>query len=173
MAETTLNTKGLDQIAKALTKNLSRVRVGILGGKNTRNSTPVGGRSFNATKGSPPKGQLSAVNNASLGAIHEFGGPKMPMRSFLRIPIADNLQKYMDKSGAFTQEALKEVLNTGNMTPWLEKIGIIAEGIVADAFDTGGFGKWPAWKTKGYQNNTGQILVDTQQLRNSITSEVK
>lgn len=167
------NTKGLDQLLKAMKKNMNRARVGVLGQKATRNAVPSGGRSLNAKNGPTAKDTLNAANNASLGAIHEFGTSKMPMRSFLRVPIADNLQKRLDNAGAFTEEEMKEVIRQGSFTPWLEKLAIIGEGIVQDAFDSGGFGKWPAWKTKGYSNNTGQILVDTQQLRNSISSEVK
>lgn len=167
-----LNTKGIDQILKAMKKNLVRARVGILGQKSTRNSTPRGGRSLNAKAGLSPKDNLDAGNNASLGAIHEFGTTKMPMRSFLRIPIADNLQKYLENSGAFSEDAIKEVAHDGTFTPWLEKMAIVGERIVADGFESEGFGKWAPWKTKGYENNTGQILQDTQQLRNSISSEV-
>lgn len=152
----TLNTKNLDAVLKALKENMSRARVGILGDKTNRTS-----------------GGKQAPTNATIGAYHEFGTDKMPQRSFLRVPIAENLQKNLESSGAFGKDEMMQVAKSGTMLPWLLKISAIAEKIVGDAFDTGGFGKWPKWKTKGYENNTGMLLVDTQQLRNSITSEVK
>ncbi len=168
-----LNTKALDGLLKALKNNMSRVRVGILGssGKNTRNNFQVpGGRSVNATKGNAPKYKFDVETNAAVGALHEFGTSKLPMRSFLRMPITEKLSGELENSKAFTEDALKEVVKQGTMLAWLYDLAALAEKIVSDAFDTGGFGKWP--KTKR-ENNTGQTLVDTQQLRNSITSEVK
>lgn len=147
-----LNTKNLDQIMKALKDKMSSARVGILGGKSIR-------------------GGGNSSTNASIGAVHEFGSEKMPMRSFLRVPITEHLQKELENSGAFSADELAIVVKEASMRPWLVRVAAIAEQIVRDAFDTGGFGKWPRW-SKGYQSNTGQILVDTQQLRNSITSEV-
>lgn len=169
-----MNTKGLDGILKALKNNMYRARVGILGSKTVRSQVPKQAvyKSLDANK-KPPKGKFDATTNASLGALHEFGSSKMPIRSFLRVPIAEHLQANLENSNAFSKEALEQVVRDGWFVPWLEKIAIVAEKIVAEAFASNGFGKWPAWKTKGYQNNTGQILVDTQQLRNSITSEVK
>lgn len=152
-----LQTRGLDQLIKAIKDTLPRARVGVLGSKAIR-------------------GKSSGVNantNATIGAFHEFGTSTMPVRSFLRVPISDNLQKEMEASGAFDEEVLSEVVKEGTMIPWVKKMAILAEGIVAKAFATGGFGKWPAWKTPGYTNDDGRILVDTRQLRDSITSEVR
>lgn len=150
--ETTINTRGLDQILKALKMKPPVARVGILG-----SSPREGGKS----------------TNAEIGAAHEFGTTKIPQRSFLRIPIADHLDKEMQNSGYLDKETLKEVIKTASVIPWLKGIAKIAEKIVQGAFDTGGYGKWEKWKNSGYQNNTGMLLVDTQQLRESITSEVK
>jgi phage gpG-like protein len=154
--DTTVNVKGLDQLLKALkVDRLPVARIGILGGGAVR-------------KGAGP-------SNAEVGAVHEYGSPArgIPQRSFLRIPISENLDKRMVNIGAADQDALTQVIKTGSLLPWLTKVAALAEQIVFDAFDTGGFGKWPAWKSKAYTNNTGMLLVDTQQLRNSITTEVK
>ncbi len=147
--ETTINVKGLEALAKAFKNAKPEVHVGILG---------------DSARG---KGQ----SNASIGAHHEFGTSNIPQRSFLRVPIADNLERTMEAAGALDENVLKQVLAEGTIIPWLKKIGVLAEGIVAEGFATGGFGKW-APHSPGYTNNTGQVLVDTQQLRNSITSEV-
>lgn len=156
----TLNVKGLDQLMKALKAKPPTTHVGILGGGKANRSSDGG-------KGKTP-------TNAEIGAAHEFGAPSrgLPIRSFLRAPIADRLQKEMEKSGALNKDVLADVLKQGTVVPWMQVIAILAEGIVAEAFDTGGFGKWKA-HAPGYTNNTGDILVDTKQLRDSITSEVK
>lgn len=153
----TMNLKGCDQLLKAFKGKLPVVSVGILGSKNSRTG--------------------KNNSNATIGAYHEqpagmeFGSTKMPQRSFLRVPLTDNLDKKIESSGALNKDVLAEVIRTGALKPWLQKIGVLAEEVIQGAFDSGGYGKWAPW-SKGYTNNTGQILVDTQQLRDSITSEV-
>lgn len=152
--ETTLETKGLDQLLKALKAPPPNSRIGVLGGNNARQKD-------------------KAATNATIGAAHEFGTENMPQRSFLRVPLTDNLNKRIESSGLLDADVMKEVIKVGSVIPWLKKIMGIAEGIVAEAFASNGFGKWAAWKTKGYTSKTGNVLVDTEQLRDSITSEVK
>lgn len=148
-----LDTRKLDQLLRLLKKKSPVVHVGVLAGKNTRQGSG---------------------SNAEIGAKHEFGIDGMPQRSFLKVPIADNMESYLAKAGALDENAvLKEAVAANSLMPLMKKIGIVAETIVSDAFGSGGFGKWATWKIPGYENNTGQILVDSQQLRNSITSEVK
>lgn len=176
--ESKLDTKNLDQLAKALKSNLKNVRIGILGGsKNVRSESDgeiKAGAKVNATSGkTKPNKPFDVSTNAAIGVLHEFGTGKMPMRSFLRMPLAENLQKYMAKAGAFNTDQLLAVIKDQSITPWLKAIAVLAESIVQDAFMTGGFGKWPAWKTPGYRNKNNRILEDTGQLRDSITSEVK
>jgi hypothetical protein len=146
-----INTKGLDQLIKALNGSIPHARVGILGDKNSRDG--------------------KANSNATVGAAHEFGTSSLPIRSFLRVPISENLQRYLEKAGAFTPEAFALVLKQKSLMPWMRKIAVLAESIVADAFDSGGFGKWTP-SNMDYKKNH-QTLVETQQLRNSVTSEVK
>lgn len=160
MSDVTINTKGLDQLLKALKASPPRTRVGILGSKAYASHTG------SHNEKNPP-------SNSTIGAAHEFGTSKMERRSFLREPIADHLEKRMEDSSALDQDVLNEVIHNGSILPWMKKIAIIAESIVAGAFQTGGYGKWAPWKNSTYSNNTGQILVDTTQLRNSISSEVE
>ena len=157
MEADTINVKGLDQLLKALKVKQPQTRVGILGG-DPRAAKP---------------GEKHVPTNAEVGAAHEFGTSKVPMRSFLRIPISEGLEKEMESAKLFTQDTLAAVIKSGSILAWMQKIAISAEACVADAFDTGGNGKWKAWKKSNYTNNAGQLLVDTTQLRNSITSEVK
>ncbi len=154
--ETTLKTPGLDKLLKALKAPAPIAKVGILGGKVSR---------------PPAEGQKDGLTNAEIGALYEYNDGSKPGGSFLRVPISEHLEKSMKASGALDKETLAEVINSGTVIPWLKKVAIIAEGIVAEAFDTGGFGKWKPSDMSRKKNH--QTLVETQQLRNSITSEVK
>lgn len=151
--ETTINVKGLDQLLKALKTKPPVCRVGVLGEKDARTG--------------------KVPSNASVGAAHEFGTSKMTKRSFLRMPLTDHLSQTMESYGLTDQDTLKAVVKEGSIRPWLLKVAKAAETTVAEAFATGGFGKWAPWKNENYTNNTGEILTDTKQLRDSITSEVK
>lgn len=150
MADIEYNIKNLDKILKALKKEKLKGRVGILG--NT------GGRD-----GDGP-------NNATVGAFHEFGTSRLPVRSFLRMPISEHLQSGLEKSGAFTKDALADVVEEGTLRPWLEKAVLVAESIVIEAFDTGGYGKWKPSDMRF--KHVHMTLVETQQLRDSITSDI-
>lgn len=173
----TLDVSGLDSLLKTLKAKPPTARIGVLGDKNTRKAAPSEisheglMRKKTATKGK--KNQAST--NSEIGAAHEYGAPArgLPQRSFLRVPLSDLLNKELENSGALSVNETKEVLRVGSVLPWLRKVAVVAEGIVRGAFDTGGYGKWLAWKNANYSNNANQILVDTTQLRDSITSEVK
>ena len=144
-----LKDEGLKALIKAF-KNIPKAKVGILADKNARKE--------------------GANSNVQIGRKHEFGDHEVPKRSFLRMPITDNLQKYLEKSGAFDKEVLAEVIRLKNITPWVEKMAITAVAIVSEGFDTGGFGKW---KPSNFENKKVHLtLVETQQLRNSIGYEV-
>lgn len=156
----TVNVEGLNSLLKALKGPPPQARVGILGGKDARKAA---------------QGEKAVPGNAEIGAAHEYGSPSkgIPQRSFLRVPISDHLQKKMDGSGLFTEDTTKQVINSKSVVPWLKTVAILAEDIVKEAFQTKGFGKWAPWKIPGYTSKTGDILVDTTQLRDSIVSEVK
>lgn len=177
----TLNTKGLDQLAKILKQNKATVRVGILGQSSARtveSKIPEGvsgkGRpepDFDLPISASGTGSAKQpLNNAEIGTFHEFGTDKLPVRSFLRMPITTQLGKYLKKTKAFDKAALKKILAEGDMVVWLRKVGLIAETVIAEAFDTGGFGQWKPSNMS--RKKVQQTLVETQQLRNSISSEV-
>jgi phage gpG-like protein len=151
MGETAkINIKGLEGLIKSLKGKTPVARIGILGDGASRNS--------------------GAKSNAEIGAVHEFGSGKMPQRSFLRVPIAENLEKFLASAGAFDKEALALVVKEGSLVPYIKRVATVAEAVVFEGFDTGGFGKWPP-SNMAYKK-VHQTLVETQQLRNSITSEV-
>lgn len=152
MSDIEMDLGGLDSLLKAF-KNPPTVRVGILG-DNQRN----------ATKGQP------ALTNATVGAFHEFGTDKLPVRSFLRMPLQKYLYKRLETAGIFSPENIKKIVKSNSLFSSLQKVGIVAEGIIAEAFESGGFGEWKPSNMTNKQNH--QTLVETQQLRDSITSEV-
>lgn len=151
-----MDLKGLDLLEKLLKGPLPVARIGILGGHNQRN------RNF---------GEPMGATNAEIGVKHEYGLDGMPMRSFLRTPLMEHMQGYLDKAGAFEPQAINNVMKERSFLPFVKKLAVLGEIIVQDAFKTGGFGKWPKSDMRFKKNH--QTLVETQQLRNSITSEVK
>lgn len=150
----TINTKTLDDLMAAFRGKLPVARVGIIGSKSP------------ARKG--------ALTNANIGYKHEFGDPSnnLPMRSFLRVPITEKLEKYLAQYGAFKDTAIKQIIKEKSIVSFMKDLGLTAEQIVIDAFSSNGFGQWAPW-SGNYKSKTGDILVDTQQLRNSITSDVE
>lgn len=149
-----LKIDGLKNILKALKDRQIVARVGVLGKSNARDG---------------------GVSNAEIGAAHEYGAPErnLPQRSFLRMPISAKLQGELESSNVFTTDALKEVISTKEMKPWVEKMAICATAVIADAFDSNGFGQWaPLTEATKSRKKLNQILVETQQLRNSITWDV-
>lgn len=143
----------LKAIIKVFKENKLKVKVGVFGDKTSRQDR---------------------LNNPTIGLFHEFGTEKMPKRSFLRMPLNLKLDEYINKTkGLFNKKTINIIYEDRNLEFFLRKIGNIAERVVLDAFDTGGFGNWAplAEYTKKRKKNN-QILVETQQLRNSITNEV-
>lgn len=151
IADDTVELSGLAKMQKLLNARLPTARIGILG-----------------SSGRSGKG----ATNAEVGAAHEFGTSRVPQRSFLRMPLELMMNQALEKSRAFDDDVMKLVVRTGSVLPWMQKIAVVAKDVVLGAFATAGYGRWQAW-SKGYSNRTGNILVDTQQLRNSITEEVK
>lgn len=143
--------KGLNNLLKALSDDRApKARVGVLGSKD---------------------GRKQGNSNATIGLKHEMGVDGAEIRSFLRMPITDELQRFLDNSGLFTKELLQQVIEAGSVEAWVSKIGIVAEAVVAEGFATGGFGKWKPSNMK--YKTVHQTLIETQQLRNSITSDTK
>jgi phage gpG-like protein len=154
-----INVKGLDALIRVLQKVQSAsVRVGVLGPSNQRSAVA---------------GETKTPGNAEIGAIHEFGTATIPERSFLRMPVTKYLGKKLEELGPDTGEALAvKCLKQESLRPFMEIVGITAVGVINEAFASGGFGEW-APHSPGYENNTGMLLVDTTQLRNAVTYEVK
>lgn len=148
---------GLEKLLKALKGKEVYARVGVLGDKNSRS-----GDNSNA----------EILKKHEFGEITKIGGRdvKLPERSVLRVPIMDNMKKYLKEAGAFDEKVMKQVIKDGSLVSFAEKVGLIGLRIVQDAFSTGGFGKWKKSNMRFKKNH--QTLVETQQLRNSITYDV-
>jgi len=117
-------------------------------------------------------GVLDDERSAKIGLKHEFGDSwaKLPMRSFLTMPIHKKQYQLQDVAQATLEE-------TGDIKEVYKETAIMAKSIIDDAFETGGFGEWEELSdmTIGKKINTknaSKILIETGQLRKSIKAEV-
>lgn len=152
-------------------KHVPEIQVGVFEGKSARSD--------------------KGLTNADLAMIHEYGSPEhnIPPRSMLKVPISEHAKEIMEP---FKNKAEAFLATAKLMDVW-KSIGVACEKIVQQAFDTGGFGKWPSLKyatllakAKGslkkrkgtlaqiYAGQVGQgILINTGQLRRAFSSRVR
>lgn len=115
----------------------------------------------------------------------------IPTRSFLRMPTLSSEGKKAIRSAVINDKDIKESIGSdrelnaiawkNNNLPLIElianRIALEAENRVKDAFSTDGFGNWKLTtqqsKKQRKYNSDNPTLVDTGQLKGSITSEVK
>jgi hypothetical protein len=147
------NLTALDTFVKAFGNKGWVVKVGILGNKNGRKEGPT---------------------NSDIGAAHEFGSysKHIPQRSFLRMPLHTKTNDILKLVG---KQALYHLLHEDKKA-LLVDLGIACEQIIGEAFDTQGFGKWAPLEPTTIKSKIGQNpnpLVNTSQLRRSITSKVE
>lgn len=148
-----LDNRALKKLIKTFSGIAPTARVGVLGDKNNREN--------------------GSETNATIGAAHEYGTSKLPVRSFLRMPINDDLDAYLKANGAYDKDVIDKMIHEGGIFAWMEKVAMTARQVVLDAFDRGGSTK-TKWKPSNMAlKDNWQTLVETQQLRNSITSDVK
>lgn len=143
--------KGYEAFKKNLQANNKVVKVGILESGNNRS----GGKT-----------------NADIGAKHEFGSfsENIPRRSFLKDPLELKRQELLNDISKYI---LSNTTKDGGGDIILRTLGILAEGIVKEAFGTGGYGLWqPLTQTTINKKGSSSILIDSGQLRKSITSRV-
>ena len=110
---------------------------------------------------------------AEYGAKNEFGTvtkPVIPHRSFIRMPI----ETKSEKIEAYTIKHMKEHLENSDVKAVFDDIGIGAESVIGEAFDTRGFGTWaPNAPYTIEQKGTDTPLIWDGLLRRSITSRSK
>ena len=110
------------------------------------------------------------INMATLLAIHVLGAPSrgIPQRDPLRPPLIANAQRYSDLLAL----GLKNSLSDGTDPKLVyEKIGIVATNDVKDYFITGNFKALSEKTIKA--KGSSKPLIDTGEMRNSITYEVR
>ena len=149
----------LETLRKALGTAMG-AKVGILGSGKAADEHPGG------------------LTNVELGMIHEgmmheYGSAtnNIPPRSFLRMPI--EMKKAEIIKWLTTNEQVRKLIAAGEIEKVYQLLGVKGEEIVQEAFESGGFGQWPDIKeaTKKAKGSSA-ILIQTGQLRRSITSEV-
>lgn len=166
LAPLRLTKKRMDDCAKY------RVKVGILKETNDRDdgegNADVG---FKMEFGS--RGQTSFTSDAQMAARGRgfMSWPAgWPARSFIRMPIMMHFpQAVVNEGEAYWRKAFEH----GGVKTLLEWLGFLANAVVLEAFDTGGYGSWPKnsrrtilWK------KSSKPLIDSSQLERSITSKV-
>ena len=167
ISSVSLDMEGLENMMRGIKQSLS-VRVGILGTKTNRKDTvrPTFGKKAKVVKKS-----VSDESNADIGLVHEKGSKSqnIPRRSFLEMPLIMKFKEEFKGNAQFFFNALAK----GTIKTFLKKVGILGENIVQGAFATGGYGLWDklADSTKRRKGSSA-ILIDSAQLRKSITSDV-
>jgi len=115
----------------------------------------------------------SSTTNAEIALTHEMGSfsNKIPRRSFLKDPIDFRINRIIDK----TQELInKYITEQGGAEKILTLIGLEGEAIVQEAFETSGYGQWSSLSPSTIEaKKSSAILIDTSQLRSSVTSETR
>ena len=160
--------KGINTILKELGKGYA-INVGIMGSK----ADDI--HKIKNEKGEwvEPKEPLT---NGFIGAIHEFGSVSrnIPARSFLRFPLRIGLPTKL----RLNQKGMVNALLQGTFKNWLTKLGFACEEIVDHAFESSGDGSWKPLKASTIRARKKKgadkflPLIDTGQLRRSISSEV-
>lgn len=147
----TFKMKGLEELNKNLKRKIA-VNIGVLGKNNARND---------------------GASNASIGVLHEFGSfsQHLPARSWLKMPLEI---KQDELTGAVAEAIETAILEPNGITTIFRRAGIACEKIIQEGFETGGFGNWAPLSPATIKEKKGntRILIDTSQLRRSITSEV-
>ena len=164
-----IDTTGLDNLLTVAEKKYA-VRVGILGNKaHAKHRMETG--DLKKHGGHKIGNNASELTNAEIGLRHEKGvkSEHLPRRSWLVTPLEDHLPENLNKIG----EETIEMIIKHQWLPAYQELGIICEQIIQRGFETGGFGKWKVLsKFTIQQKGSSAILIDTAQLRKSVTSTV-
>lgn len=152
-----LEWKKLLNCIKAMKEGFPSVKVGILGDNAAR--------------------QEGELNNAEIGFTNEFGKmtgyPKIPARSFLRMPLKTRLADKIKEKKSLSGKELENAMANGKTEEFARKVGLVAEEVIQEAFATNGFGEWaPNAPMTVELKGSSSPLIDTGQLRRSISSKV-
>ncbi len=112
------------------------------------------------------------LSNVEIGYKHEMGVIRegIPARSFLEMPLRTELPSIIKAEAA----ALVASFAEDGPKAMLERVGFMGEAAIQEAFDTSGFGTWAPNHPQTIQaKGSSKPLIDTSQLRESISSRVK
>lgn len=157
-----LEFKKLINLIKLLKDGMPAVRVGIIGETANRNS-----------------GNSGELNNAEIGFTNEFGKltgyPKIPARSFLRMPLRSvQFKEKLHSKKSLSGKEFEKALKSGKGEEFAKLVGLVAEETIQEAFSTNGFGQWkPNAPLTIELKKSSSPLIDTGQLRRAITSRVE
>ena len=181
-----IDTDKLEDIQSALMAKFV-TRVGILGSKTDRMATEKGNRIYGwgdtrtvVAGHKKSRTTQSTKTNAEIGLMHEKGslsggpgGTRIERRSFLEMPLVWKSEGLMA-----IRNKVWEAFTAGDQTKArlhkaYKDLGMYAERIIQAAFESNGFGKWKADKASTIaRKGSSMTLIDTSQLRASITSDV-
>lgn len=163
MNNVTSNLTGLQTLRRQLGElEAGRVQVGLFGETSGRSAEP---------------GRINS--NPQLGAIHEFGlsytvvknkaSIQIPERSWLRMPLILHLGKLISARGT---DWLWLLRNRGARRV-LAFLGLVAEDVIQEGFNTGGWGSWaPLAETTIQRKGSARILIEIAQMRKAVASRV-
>lgn len=168
-----INLDGLDEMIRGFGGNFY-TRVGVIGGdagKPHPQAKTVHQKS-GKTKRVADKAAPATMTNAEIGVIHEFGSVsgKIPARSWARFPLEFKAKEFLRFLGSST---IKGYVEKGQIKKVFQAMGVEAEGIIQDAFSSGGFGHWQknAQSTIDAKGSSAP-LIDIGEFRKSISSDV-
>jgi hypothetical protein len=173
----TLDIEKLLKMKEELAKKY-RARVGVLGQKTNRIPMLTGEsheryklRVKKLLKDNPELKANESKTNAEIGLLQEMGSLSLhiPRRSFLEMPLSLKMPDY----SRFFGNQLMKAIDEGNLKPVYTNLGIKGEQVVQLAFASRGFGHWPENAPYTIQKKGSSTpLIDTGQLRRSVTSDV-
>jgi hypothetical protein len=165
-----LNTAGLEAFHENLKATLATaLKVGVLSSTNARDdgttNADVGLK--NEFGDQRPSATTPAQQSArGRGRMAWTGTPK---RSFLRMPLIDHLPAKLVAENDTLRGAVDGTIPGASLPVVVGELAVIT---VQEAFDTAGFGTWPANSPRTTQwKGSTQPLIDTHQLRESIAFE--
>ncbi len=157
-AKVTIDNSTLERLQREL-KRKAVIQIGVLGSDVTR-------------KHKKPGETTASITNAEIGLIHEKGSVtrNIPRRSFLEMPLTT---KFNQAKKEEIRELVRATAAQLDVKRTLGLVGVLAEDVVQDAFDTGGFGKWAPNSPRTVRaKGSSKPLIDIGELRKSVTSRV-
>lgn len=116
------------------------------------------------------KTEAGGATLGMIGAVQEFGtlDGHVPKRSFIQMPIETKQAQIQ----AEVEPRMAGHLQRGDVVGIFVDIGISAEGVIQDAFDTRGFGTWkPNAERTVEMKGSDAPLIDEGNLRKAISSK--